>query len=311
MTVMIKQRFETSSGQSDRFLRLAMAAVLAAFAAVAVLWGRLPTTLAVQFGFDARPISWLSKTKFVLLAAGFLTAELVVAQLLSRRTQTRVTPVLLAAILFELAVFGGVIAYNVAPGKTWSMLGLTVLSALVLLIVAATVSFLIARGRGRSLARHPPKRDVKVLGTFVHRSAAVFWVVIPVLLIQGWIWRTPGVVSKMAVLIVSVTMLWVGALALVGFRYIVREDGLLVKGLIRDVAFVSCEEMRGVSVSPADPMEFGGWGIRGTGRRRAFIWRGGEGVRLDIEAGLVFLGTDEPEALAGLLRGICPARSPV
>lgn len=49
--------------------------------------------------------------------------------------------------------------------------------------------------------------------------------------------------------------------------------------------------------------EFGGWGVRGFGRRQAWSARGNRAVRLQLEGGReIYVGVDEPRVLVDRLR---------
>jgi hypothetical protein len=80
----------------------------------------------------------------------------------------------------------------------------------------------------------------------------------------------------------------------------VRNDHLL----IRYVPFVNRQipftEVRGLEARTYQPIkEYGGWGIRGWGNRRAYNVRGNQGVELELENGqMIMIGSQKPQELA-------------
>ena len=79
----------------------------------------------------------------------------------------------------------------------------------------------------------------------------------------------------------------------------VSEAGLRVLGLGRLLARVPRTEVLAWEVRPVRPLrDFGGWGIRGGGTARAFIWSGRRALRLLTTTGTIWLGHDDPDRLA-------------
>lgn len=91
-----------------------------------------------------------------------------------------------------------------------------------------------------------------------------------------------------------------------GLTVALREDGILVHlgsvPLIRTVIpFGDIQALRSVEYRPI--REFGGWGVRGTSRRRAWTARGDRAVLLELDDGReVLLGSDHPQRLEERIR---------
>ena len=74
--------------------------------------------------------------------------------------------------------------------------------------------------------------------------------------------------------------------------------------LIRYVPFVNRQipftEIRGLEARTYQPIkDYGGWGIRGWGNRRAYNVRGNQGVELELENGqMIMIGSQKPQELA-------------
>ena len=73
---------------------------------------------------------------------------------------------------------------------------------------------------------------------------------------------------------------------------------------------ISFEEILDVDIVQYKPIrEFGGWGIRGLGKKKAWTARGNRAVRLHLtEDRLLYLGSDVPNRLAERIRTIGRAR---
>jgi hypothetical protein len=156
--------------------------------------------------------------------------------------------------------------------------------------VALTVIALLTK-RGAELPRHA---DV-VEAEEVHGSpfwALVFAVlttvelgVIAVIPLNGLRW-----VMTLPVLL----LLGAAALAWSGFHYRFTGHGIEISTLGFRLRSIPLQNIRAYAVAPWSPM--GGYGIRGIGERRAYVW-GNTGVRIMLSDGEVFLGHCEPEKI--------------
>ncbi len=95
-------------------------------------------------------------------------------------------------------------------------------------------------------------------------------------------------------------------------RVRVGADGLFlhlgdVPLLRRSIAFEEIERVEVVRYRPL--LEFGGWGIRGWGRKKAWSMRGDRAVRLHLTGDrLLYIGSDVPDRLAERIRTIGGSR---
>ena len=79
-----------------------------------------------------------------------------------------------------------------------------------------------------------------------------------------------------------------------GFRYRFSPAGLDIRSLGLRLGSIYAADIQGYEVASWGIL--GGYGIRGLGGRRAYVW-GNRGVRMRTSAGEVFLGHDEPEKI--------------
>lgn len=100
--------------------------------------------------------------------------------------------------------------------------------------------------------------------------------------------------------VVAALVGYFAALAAVGFRYVVSDDDVEVKGLIRAFRKIPRRDIGAVSIVPAPG--FPGWGIRAWGDGVAYYWGGKRVVKLETTLGSVYLGSDHPERLLGLIQ---------
>ena len=107
--------------------------------------------------------------------------------------------------------------------------------------------------------------------------------------------RTVPILGIRLTLIVSAAIL-IGASAMAwsGFRYSFSPTGLEIYTLGFRVRSIPSAEIR--SYAPDRWNVIGGYGIRGLGSRKAYVW-GTSGVRIKTTEGEVFLGHHEPEKI--------------
>ena len=96
-------------------------------------------------------------------------------------------------------------------------------------------------------------------------------------------------------LIVSAIILFgAAAMAWSGFHYLFSPAGIEIRTLGLRVRSISAADIRSYAVDRWKVI--GGYGIRGLGNRRAYVW-GNSGVRIKTTQGEVFLGHSEPEKI--------------
>jgi hypothetical protein len=116
------------------------------------------------------------------------------------------------------------------------------------------------------------------------------------------------VVGAVAAMAVGVEVL------LGGLTVIVRENGILmhlgtVPLIRRNVPFSDIVSLESVRYQPI--REFGGWGVRGWGRRKAWSARGNQAVALQLDGDrLVLIGSDRPQRLEERIRMAAGDRIP-
>ena len=108
------------------------------------------------------------------------------------------------------------------------------------------------------------------------------------------------VMSLPALILLAVT-----ALAWSGFHYRFTAQGVEISTLGFRLRSIPLGNIKAYAVAPWNAM--GGYGIRGLGERRAYVW-GNSGVRIMLSDGEVFLGHREPEKIMNDLNLIRKSR---
>ncbi len=254
------------------------------------VWDQLPGRMATHFGVAGQPNGWMTRETSLIFA--MVVTTLVLVALTWTLTRVRKPDVLAWSLLAMLyVVMGALFNVNVAM-LNYNLHGgpLNLLPALAVVFVAAIAVTVIALAsrRGAELPRHA---DV-VAAEEVHGSllwASVFTVftaveigVIAVIPLSGlrWVMALPALL-----------LLGAAALAWSGFHYRFTGHGVEISTLGFRLRSIPLENIRAYAVAPWNPM--GGYGIRGIGERRAYVW-GNTGVRLMLTDGEVFLGHPEP-----------------
>jgi hypothetical protein len=91
-----------------------------------------------------------------------------------------------------------------------------------------------------------------------------------------------------------VLMLAGAAMAWSGFHYLFTPAGIEIRTLGFRLRSIPAHDIE--SYTSDGWNVFGGYGIRGIGEKRAYVW-GNRGVRIKTSEGEVFLGHDEPEKI--------------
>lgn len=121
---------------------------------------------------------------------------------------------------------------------------------------------------------------------------------IPAVLLIGLGAKTPGP-ALLLTLGLTLAMLLAGVvIAWSGFHYVFTPAGVEIRTVGFRLGFLPRGEIQSYAVEGWSAL--GGWGIRGIGNRKAYVW-GNRGVRIKTTTGEVFLGHDQPEKIVHAL----------
>jgi hypothetical protein len=177
------------------------------------------------------------------------------------------------------------ISYNVrgTPVNAMPVLAVGITAAILLVVLA------LGTRRGAEL---PAKA---VLADETH-SSPVFAAVLglPAIVFAFLIARIPIPGLKLVLGIGMLGMLAGAWMAWTGFHYVFTPAGVEIRTLGFRLRSIPAYEIKTYSVDNWNA--FGGYGIRGIGEKRAYVW-GNRGVRIKTSEGQVFLGHNEPERI--------------
>lgn len=271
------------------FTALIWAAVPAMAGMYAMSWHELPPRLATHFDLANHPNGWMSREgalAFLLIMVIFVAG---LATLILWRVQ-KPDPAAWSLLLLFCVIIGtvlwageAIIAYNahgqpvnVAPALASGM------GAAILVVITA-----LATKRGLQLPTSNvlavERHDSKTLGVVLGAAAAAMIAVTAAIPVAG---------IRIALGTAVVLMLGSAALAWNGFRYRFTPSGVEVRTLGFRLRSIPAADIKSYAIDRWNII--GGYGIRGVGDKRAYVW-GNRGVLIKTFEGEVFLGHNSPE----------------
>ena len=210
-------------------------------------------------------------------------------------TRVRKPDVLAWSLLAMLyVVMGALFSVNVAV-LNYNLHGrpLNIVPALAVVFIAAIAVTVIALAskRGVELPRHADVVEGR------RSSGSLLWASVFAVLTAvevGVIAVIPLGGLRWVMALPALLLLAAAALAWGGFHYRFSGHGVEISTLGFRLRSIPLENIKAYAIAPWNPM--GGYGIRGIGERRAYVW-GNTGVRLMLSDGEVFLGHREPEKI--------------
>ncbi len=255
------------------------------------VWDQLPTRMATHFGASGQPNGWMPREASLIFAVG-LTVFLLGAFTWAL-TRVRKPDLLAWSFLAMVYVVLGVLFSINAAVLNNNLYGrpLNVVPALTVVFIAAVgvTAVALATKRGVEL----PRQAEAVETEEVHGSplwTLVFAVLTAVEL--GVIAIIPLQGLRFVMTLPALLLLGATALAWSGFHYRFTGHGVEISTLGFRLRSIPLQNIKAYAVAPWSPL--GGYGIRGIGERRAYVW-GNTGVRIMLSDGEVFLGHREPE----------------
>jgi hypothetical protein len=254
-------------------------------------WSQLPARIATHFNFANQPNGWMSREGSLIFFLVFATLVAATATWVLSRVKWP-DPSAWALLTLFYVIIGiliwaeqSVIAYN-AQGRAVNVIpvfGAGMLAAAVLVVIA------LGTRRGAELPASSTFADER------HASAA--WAALFGVLTMMTIRLTamaPNIGSRLGLGLPVVLLLGATALAWSGFRYFFSPAGVEIRTMGFRLRSISAGEIQSYAVD--DWNWTGGYGIRGVGNKRAYVW-GNRGVRIMTAEGEVFLGHSEPEKI--------------
>jgi hypothetical protein len=264
----------------------------------ATWWNRLPARLATHFNFNNQPNGWMSREASLAFSLVFAIVVIATATWFLWRVQNP-DPTAWALLALFYVVLGtllwaedSVIAYN-ASGRSVNVTPILVTGIASTILVTL---FALSTRRGSVL---PPTH---LLAEETH-SSAIFGLVLfsPAVVMAVFAYNIPLTGVRVALGFGALIMLAAAMMAWEGFHYLFSPAGFEIRTLGFRLRSIPANQIESYAVDRWKT--FGGYGVRGVGERRAYVW-GNTGVRIRTTDGEIFLGHAEPERIIHDLNAI-------
>jgi Protein of unknown function (DUF1648) len=260
------------------------------------VWNQLPAHVATHFDATGRANGWMSRSQALGFAVGFMAFLLIVfTPLMLYRSRSRVDAFYWAMLAFCYLVIGsmvevnrGLIAYNLQ--------GAAIPMGATLIAVPVAAVFLI--GIYVASRREPPLPHVintptDLVAEETHAGRPVVLLFLPAVfgpLIAAIV--VPVTAVRIAMSVVVLMSLAIIVAAWSGFRYRFFRHGFEISALAFRLRSIPRNQIQ--SYAPENWSMWRGYGIRGVGNSRAYVW-GNKVVHIRTSNGDVFLGHNDPQ----------------
>jgi Protein of unknown function (DUF1648) len=258
-------------------------------------WDQLPARMVTHFGANGQPNGWMTPRQsltFSLVLVGILLAIFTGILLYALRRTRKVDATVWALMGFFYVIISvvaficdSVLQYNLSQAP----IHIGLIGAVIFASGLIFLTLFLSAQRGSVL----PAATVISEETHSSRSfALVFLVPIAAMIVAAITVPIPGV--KLTLVAAALVMISAAAMAWDGFHYLFSPAGVEVRTLGFRLRSIYTAEIQSYVADRWNAS--GGYGIRGLGDRRAYVW-GNRGVRIQTAQGEVFLGHPEPEKI--------------
>ena len=258
------------------------------------VWDQLPPGMATHFDANGHANGWMLRDtsfEFALGLTAFVLAVFTIITYVMHHSNT--SPTLSWAMLGFSYLMTGFIYFANSKVLEYNLTGEGVHADLVSALIPGAVVILVAIYLG--VQRGAPLPAADPISEEVHASR--FWgMFIAVIVVVEWLFlsEVSRKGARIPLALVSVILLSAAALAWGGFHYIFTSSGIEIRTLGFRLRSIPAAQIQYYSIAGWSPLR--GYGIRGIGNCRAYVW-GNRGVRIQTPQGVVFLGHDEPERI--------------
>lgn len=287
--------FATEQSNSRRYLRIFTALMWLALPITVIMYARacqeLPVRLATHFNLANQPNGWMSREGslvFLLVMIGFVAGLATLILWRIRRPDAAAwARLLLFYVILGTLLWAGeaIIAYNVhaQPVNVAPVLVSGMGAALLVVITALATRRGVQLPASSVLAveRHNSPKMALVMGVATIPMIAVITAI-------------PVTGLRIALGVAVALMLGSAALAWDGFHYVFSPSGVEIRTLGFRLRSIAAADIKSYAIDRWNII--GGYGIRGVGDKRAYVW-GNRGVLIKTSEGEVFLGHDRPEQI--------------
>ncbi len=254
-------------------------------------WEQLPVYMASHFDAAGRANGWMSREASLAFTLGFLALVLtlfsVVLYVVRRRAPASAQAV---ALLGFFCVESWAIFITLNSTLDYNLLGTPIQVAP--LLVITPLGFLAVAAIAFTEKRGAPFPTGEVLAEEVQTGRA--WsplLVIPFLAAAWVVAALPGPAMRLGIVLLAPVFLATFAMAWDGFHYYFTRHGLEIRTLGFRLRSVPAGDIEQYAIQDWNPAC--GYGIRGIGNHKAYVW-GRKGVRIRTREGELYLGHSDP-----------------
>ena len=259
------------------------------------IWDQLPARMVTHFGANGLPNGWMTSQESLLFSLGLTGGVLLVFTAILAYTGRRMHAVnasawALIGVFYVIAgvitvICDSVLRYNISQNSV-------PLAAIGIAIFASTFVFLVIFLRAQRGAMLPLSQVINE-ETHVARGIALLFLLPAAAMIASAI-VVPLVGVKLTLAAAALALIGAAAMAWDGFHYLFTPAGVDIRTLGFRLRSIHAADIENYSVDEWSAL--GGYGIRGIGNRRAYVW-GKKGVWINTRDSHVFLGHEEPERI--------------
>ncbi|HWZ83827.1 MAG TPA: DUF1648 domain-containing protein [Terriglobales bacterium] len=256
------------------------------------VWDQLRARMATHFNAAGQPNGWMSREVSVEFGIGIMAFLLVIFTPILWAISRRHVDKFAWAFLAFCAVITGVVAFGNQEVINYNLSGTPIHIGPFLLAAPAAVILSISyfgSHRGEALP------SSEVLAEETHAGRAWALVFLPALLMPVVALRAiPNTAIRTSLSFVIVAVPAASAMVWSGFRYRFLKHGLEVRALGYRLRSIPRSQIVSYGVESWNPLR--GYGVRGLGTSRAFVW-GNKVVHIKTTNGDVYLGHGDPQRI--------------
>jgi hypothetical protein len=259
-----------------------------------LVWDRLPLRMATHFNVNGQPNGWMLRESAFYTALGITAGMVAVFTAISYVAHKTHAPDAFCWSLlgffylvtaFVCAANSSVVRYNL-DGQPMQIDSWTVL---VPVATIALIAIFLGTKRGASL----PVAGVVAEESHGSRPWSLLFIVLVLAQFAAAI-AIPVPSVRIASVLLGLLFAAIAIHIWTGFQYSFTRAGVEISTLGFRLRSIPREEIKQYAVESWNPLR--GYGIRGIGNRRAYVWCN-QGVRIETTEGEVFLGHNEPERI--------------
>jgi len=258
------------------------------------VWDRLPVRMATHFNAANQPNGWMTREgSFYFIFGLYLCLVTLFTVIITVIHKVHAPDAAAWSVLGLFYVILGVLYYGnesvLAYNLTGAPIRLLPIVAPVLVAILVVVLITLTSKRGQSL----PTGSILAEEVHAGRPFALIFL-LPALIELAVIFVIPNTGLRLLLGGVVIVLFLAGAAAWNGFTYLFTSAGVEIRTLGFRLRSIPTEQIREYAADRWSMM--GGYGIRGLGERRAYVW-GNRGVRIKTSDGEIFLGHSNPDRI--------------